>query len=202
MLPSRPELPAASRRAQSILCVALVLIAAVVAWKRSQPVPRANGSSARGTTERLNCPLPHLALFDQRNQLVRLDRYRGRHELLIQTGAGKPRQDKAWRALDGVAARLESAGWIVLRMNSCRPAENRPEAGSTDSAGTLWLSDLEGRVQAELAAAVDAPSPVMGQGDQEFQAGRWYHVDRRGVIVRWAPGWVDLSLAEEFLASH
>jgi hypothetical protein len=185
--------------------VALLLIAGLVAWKRLRPVPLENRSMGRQAAAGLDHPLPHWALFDQRNRLVRVDRYRGRHALLIQAGGGTPRSDDAWRALDETAPRFESAGWIVLRVNSCRPAENRPEAGSTDSAATIWLSDLDGRVQAELAAAVEESRPastVAGAAKDAFSHVRWYHVDRRGVIVRTAPGWLNPTIAEEILATR
>jgi hypothetical protein len=185
--------------------VALLLIVGLVVWKRFQPVSLANRSTERQAALGLERPLPHWALFDQRNQLVRVDRYRGRHALLIQAGGATPRQHAEWRTLDQIAPQFHSADWIVLRVNSCRPAENRPEAGSTDSATTIWLSDLDGRVQAELAAAVDesrSALAVTGSEADAFSRVRWYHVDRRGVIVRTAPGWLNPTMAEEILATR
>lgn len=123
-----------------VLPFAAVIIAGLVAWKSSQP-PQARSSAVMSERR----PAPKFLALDSQNQLVKFERYLGRHEILLIFFDGEAGADR-----DPVLLRvrqqfdeLKRRGIIVIGISEAIPQLNRKAAERSGPFPFPLLSDPE-----------------------------------------------------------
>ena len=111
------------RRLLLIIPISAAVIAGLVAFKLTRHYdPPSEQESAAAVR-----PAPLLKLYDQKSEIVRLERYVGRSKLLIvfYDGSRGPEDSSLLTTLRERYADLHATGAVVLAISAARPSENR-----------------------------------------------------------------------------
>jgi len=107
--------------------IAAVVITLLVIYRLNRPEPVRTQELSPVVVAR---PLPLFQLYDEQSQLVRVQRYVGRHKLLIVffDGSRGPDQSELLLTLKKHFRPIYDTGAIVLAISALRPSELRPPA--------------------------------------------------------------------------
>lgn len=160
-----------------ILPLSAAIIAGLVWYKANQP-PAAPSARATAALQQRR-PAQPFKLHDQRSQPFRLERYLGRHKLLIVFFDPSPgaAQNLQLQALKAGFEQLTAQGEKVVAISSATPWANRE---SFKQGG-----DLPFHVLSDADMSVETQWGVMSQGDPPQVIPSAFVVDRAGVI-HWA----------------
>lgn len=105
--------------------VAAVVITLLVVYRLNRPEPVRTQELSPVVVAR---PLPLFQLYDEQSQLVRVQRYVGRHKLLIVffDGSRGPDQSELLLALKKGFRPIYDTGAVVLAIGALRPSDLRP----------------------------------------------------------------------------
>jgi peroxiredoxin len=111
------------RRILLVIPISAAVIAAMVAFK----LTRHHEPPAEDESAAVVRPAPLLKLYDQKSEIVRLERYVGRSKLLIvfYDGSRGPESSPLLTTLRERYADLRATGAVVLAISAARPSENR-----------------------------------------------------------------------------
>lgn len=126
-----------------LLAGCAVVIAGVVGFKLAYP--QWHLLEGRRGLAAISQPAPLFQLYDQNSEIVRLQRYLGRHKLVVvffdpQRGIG---DNPLLMTLSEHLLELHQARAVVLAISSARPAEHRQGAERGTKVAFPLLSDLE-----------------------------------------------------------
>jgi peroxiredoxin len=157
-----------------ILPLAAVVIGALVFFKTNQPTRELTPEARKAVLSRR--PAQSFKLHDQRSQPFRLDRYLGRHKLLIvffdpSKGASRNAQ---LQILKAGYAQLTAHGEKVIAISSATPYANRESFKRGGDFPFHVLSDAD--------YSVETAWGCMTQGDPPQVIPSAFVVDRAGVI--------------------
>lgn len=175
-----------------ILPAAALIIAALVFYKTNQPVQELSSATSEAMLRRQ--PARSFKLHDQASQPLRLDRYLGRHKLLIVffDPTGGAATNPQLQILKTGFAQLTAHGEKVIAISNATPYANRESfkrapdyrahAGSqTDYFPFHLLSDADYSVAVEWGCMTKDDPPVVNPSA--------FVVDRAGVI-----NWSEIGL--------
>ncbi|MGE5193989.1 MAG: redoxin domain-containing protein [Deltaproteobacteria bacterium] len=111
------------RRILLVIPVSTAVIAGLVAFKLTRHYELPAGEDFTIVVR----PAPLLKLYDQKSEIVRLERYVGRSKLLIvfYDGSRGPESSPLLTTLRERYADLHATGAVVLAISAARPSENR-----------------------------------------------------------------------------
>lgn len=114
----------AMRKLYFVIPVSAVVITALVIYKLNEP---RQTTRPPGQVVQISRPAPPLKLFDDQSQLVRLERYIGRHKLVVVffDGRNGPDHSPLLLELKQQFSQLHQAGAIVLAVSEATPFANR-----------------------------------------------------------------------------
>lgn len=175
------------------LPIAAVVITALCAWKlgrEEQSAERRAAADGNGIIQ----PLPpafRFELYDQTSQLMRLERYLGRHEIFVIFFDGRaPLENRFLLQLVEAAPALERRNVEVVGVSQALPQENEKVlAALLDALGrepgqhspVVLVSDLEGRVHRTWGVEPADVFPAADEGG-DAAAETVFFIDRAGRI--------------------
>jgi peroxiredoxin len=112
------------RKLYLVIPVSAIILTALVVFKRIEPRPSAQSVTP---ADLILKPAPPLRLFDDQSQLVRLERYLGRHKVVVVFFDGHDGPDRSPLLLElkQQFPPLHEAGAIVLAVSEATPFANR-----------------------------------------------------------------------------
>lgn len=122
-----------------VLPVALVILMALVAWKLTRTYE--SSSAANLAAER---PAPLFEGLDTNNEMVRLERYVGRHPVIVVFYDGNAGADQSadLSALREHFAEIEAVGAKVIAVSGALPQENREAMRSSGAFPFPLVTDV------------------------------------------------------------
>jgi peroxiredoxin len=167
-----------------VLPAAAVLIAALCVYK----VTRTYESAVESTPATQRVLSPRFELYDQNSQLVKFERYLGRHEIIVVFFDGKAGADRDRNLLRLRKAypRLEARRVVVVGISTVLPQENRRAAERCGGIPFPLLSDIP------QVGDYDVPAPPVHVIFQRYdvEAKRTLpgvcYIDRGGML-EWTP---------------
>lgn len=200
--------PRARQRAVWIISAAMLFVGTLALYREFWPARQAprlasDSHSVRGA--------PLFTLYDQHSQIVRLERYIGRHKLLVafvttpprpapagspsplapdQPAGESPPESPLLRMVRDASARIQKTGAVLLAVSDNTPWENRGRADRRTPFPFPILSDLDGQTHRQWGAY-----------DQKTAASTEavYLVDQRGFILHAFAGPDHLETPEEWI---
>lgn len=134
-----------SRRRILVLPVAAIVIASLVTFKLTREPQTFSGA---GVVARRPAALLSFPAFDSHNQLVKFERYLGRHEILLVffDGEAGADRDPILQRIRQRADKLQQRGVQVIAVSAALPQHNRKAAERGGPFPFLLLSDPEFRI--------------------------------------------------------
>src|SRR5690242_10679541 len=113
------------RRILLIPPIAALVILLLIVYRLNRPEPVRTQEASPIVAAR---PMPLFQLYDEQSQLVRVQRYVGRHKLLIVffDGMHGPDQSELLLSLKKDFRPIYDAGAVALAISALRPSELRP----------------------------------------------------------------------------
>lgn len=160
------------RKLVLVIPISAVAIGGATAWKLTRP-PAEPVAVVRAADVR---PAPRSALYDEHAEIVRLERYYGRHKLLVAFFDGRqgPDQSELLHTLRAEFPRFHEAGAITVAISALLPSQHRQGAERNAPFPFPMLSDIRDYEVHKAWGAFDetANEPVEAV----------FIVDRAGVI--------------------